>query len=221
MEVRKPVRLSLARQVLDEMEKQLRHGVWKVGEKIPPEPELVRNFGVSRNTIREAVQSLIHAGVLEARPGDGTYVRASDRFAVALDSRLRASELTKILEARLALEKEIARLAAQHRSSADLTRLEQLLERRNHCGNDGAAADLEFHTAVAAATHNPILAELYDSIARHLRAVMQAWLAENPCNSEEIAAHNRLLEAIRNADPAAAEEATCRIVAFDQSVLST
>lgn len=52
-------------------------------------------------------------GMLEsALPGDGTYVMASDRFAVALSNRLKESELPQILEARLALEKEIARLAA-------------------------------------------------------------------------------------------------------------
>ena len=112
MELKKPVRVSLSRQVLTAMESMIRSGKWKVGDRIPAEAELARAFSVSHNTIREALQSLIHMGMLEARPGDGTYVMASDRFAVAVSNRLKESELPQILEARLALEKEIARLAA-------------------------------------------------------------------------------------------------------------
>ena len=84
MELKKPVRVSLARQVLTAMESMIRSGKWKVGDRIPAEAELARAFSVSHNTIREALQSLIHMGMLEARPGDGTYVMASDRFAVAV-----------------------------------------------------------------------------------------------------------------------------------------
>lgn len=67
-------------------------------------------------------------GMLEARPGDGTYVMASDRFAVAVSNRLKESELPQILEARLALEKEIARLAAVKRTEEDLKELESALK---------------------------------------------------------------------------------------------
>ena len=56
------------------MERAIASGVWTVGEKIPPEPELMAHFGVSRNTLREAIQALIHGGVLQARQGDGTYI---------------------------------------------------------------------------------------------------------------------------------------------------
>ena len=117
MELKKPVRVSLARQVLTAMESMIRSGKWKVGDRIPAEAELARAFSVSHNTIREALQSLIHMGMLEARPGDGTYVMASDRFAVAVSNRLKESELPQILEARLALEKEIARLASVKRTT--------------------------------------------------------------------------------------------------------
>ncbi len=128
MELKKPVRVSLARQVLTAMESMIRSGKWKVGDRIPAEAELARAFSVSHNTIREALQSLIHMGMLEARPGDGTYVMASDRFAVAVSNRLKESELPQILEARLALEKEIARLAAVKRTDEDLKELENALE---------------------------------------------------------------------------------------------
>ena len=157
MELKKPVRVSLARQVLTAMESMIRSGKWKVGDRIPAEAELARAFSVSHNTIREALQSLIHMGMLEARPGDGTYVMASDRFAVAVSNRLKESELPQILEARLALEKEIARLAAVKRTDEDLKELENALEDCHGRVRQGIEDDMLFHAAVARATHNPVL----------------------------------------------------------------
>ena len=66
MELKKPVRVSLARQVLTAMESMIRSGKWKVGDRIPAEAELARAFSVSHNTIREALQSLIHMGMPSA-----------------------------------------------------------------------------------------------------------------------------------------------------------
>ena len=149
MDLKKPVRLSLSRQVLNAMESMIRSGQWKVGDRIPAEPELARAFSVSHNTIREALQSLIHMGMLEARPGDGTYVMASDRFAVAVSNRLRESELPQILEARLALEKEIARLAAVKRTEEDLEILEAALKDCHARVRPGIEDDMLFHAAVA------------------------------------------------------------------------
>lgn len=66
MEINKPIRISLPKQISIEIEKAIKKGTFKIGEKIPSEPDLVKTFEVSRNTIREAIQSLIQAGVLTA-----------------------------------------------------------------------------------------------------------------------------------------------------------
>ena len=68
-------RYPLSRQVSDKLEQMIEKGEYHVGEKIHTEIELMDIFQVSRNTIREAIQSLTSAGVLEVRQGDGTYVR--------------------------------------------------------------------------------------------------------------------------------------------------
>lgn len=60
------------------MQEAIRSGKWKVGEKIPSEAELSEFFGVSKLTVRVALQQLIGIEVLEKRVGDGTYVRAFD-----------------------------------------------------------------------------------------------------------------------------------------------
>ncbi len=198
MELKKPVRVSLARQVLTAMESMIRSGKWKVGDRIPAEAELARAFSVSHNTIREALQSLIHMGMLEARPGDGTYVMASDRFAVAVSNRLKESELPQILEARLALEKEIARLAAVKRTDEDLKELENALKDCHGRVRQGIEDDMLFHAAVARATHNPVLSELYNVVIRHVQENLEKLLQEKQYDSGAMKLHDDLLAAIRN-----------------------
>mgnify|MGYP003226134757 CR=1 FL=1 len=208
MELKKPVRVSLARQVLTAMESMIRSGKWKVGDRIPAEAELARAFSVSHNTIREALQSLIHMGMLEARPGDGTYVMASDRFAVAVSNRLKESELPQILEARLALEKEIARLAA-------VKRTENALEDCHGRVRQGIEDDMLFHAAVARATHNPVLSELYNVVIRHVQENLEKLLQEKQYDSGAMKLHDDLLAAIRNQEADEAENIIVKIVEFD------
>lgn len=212
--------MSLTRQVLAVMENYLREGHWAVGDRIPPEPELARNFSVSHNTVREAVQSLIHAGILEARPGDGTYVIANDRFAVAMNNRLREAELSQILEARLALEKEIARLAATNHTASDLDILEKKLAKCYARDGVGIEDDMNFHAAVAVATHNPVLAQLYNVIINYLRENMETLLEEKQYDDAAMQLHTDLLGAIRGHDADRAENIIIEIVAFDTVSIS-
>ena len=206
MELKKPVRVSLARQVLTAMESMIRSGKWKVGDRIPAEAELARAFSVSHNTIREALQSLIHMGMLEARPGDGTYVMASDRFAVAVSNRLKESELPQILE---------ARLAAAKRTDEDLKELENALKDCHGRVRQGIEDDMLFHAAVARATHNPVLSELYNVVIRHVQENLEKLLQEKQYDSGAMKLHDDLLAAIRNQEADEAENIIVKIVEFD------
>lgn len=220
MALKKPVRLSLSRQVLNAMEGMIQSGEWKVGDRIPSEPELARAFSVSHNTIREALQSLIHMGMLEARPGDGTYVMASDRFAVAVSNRLKESELPQILEARLALEKEIARLAAIKRTEEDLKILAAALKDCYARTRPGIEDDMLFHAAVARATHNTVLAELYNIIIRNVQENLETLLEEKQYEAGAMKLHDDLLEAIRTQDADTAENIIVKIVDFDSASIA-
>ena len=204
MELKKPVRVSLSRQVLTAMESMIRSGKWKVGDRIPAEAELARAFSVSHNTIREALQSLIHMGMLEARPGD-----------VAVSNRLKESELPQILEARLALEKEIARLAAVKRTEEDLKELESALKDCHARVRPGIEDDMLFHAAVARATHNPVLAELYNVVIRHVQENLEGLLQEKQYDAGAMKLHDDLLDAIRQREADTAENIIVKIVEFD------
>lgn len=215
MDIQKPVRRSLSRQVSEAMEEMIRRGRWKVGDRIPSEPELAKSFAVSHNTLREALQSLIHAGMLAARPGDGTYVLACDRLSVAMNNRLRENELPKILEARLALETEIARLAAANRTEADLRRMAEALATCHQKSGNGIDDDMHFHACVAEATHNPVLSELYGIIIRYIQQNLGHLLTEKQYEPRAMALHDELLSAICEQDAARAGKIIEHIVQFD------
>ena len=162
---------SLAKQVSDKLENMIENGKYSVGEKIPTEPELMQMFSVSRNTVREAVQSLTWSGILEIRQGNGTYVRAANRFRANMKERYGKISLQDINEARNGLEVTITRFAALRRNKEDIKALKKAYEKRRSLQSgcrENTEADIEFHMTIARACHNVILIDLYESISDYL-----------------------------------------------------
>ncbi len=210
-------RQSLAGQLREQMEQLIREGSWPLGARIPAEAELARSFAVSHNTAREAVQGLIHAGLLIARPGDGTYVTATDRLNAALDQRLEQVEMDSILEARLAIEKSIAALAAINRSEEELLALERALLACKDRAGEGIEADMHFHCLIAECTHNPILSQIYRVIAEYLSRHWGEVLHEAQYEQEALTYHDVLLDALRRGDAQQAQRAVEQIIHFGSS----
>lgn len=201
---------TLTDQAIQRVERMIETGVWPVGSRIPPEPELVRAFGVSRNCLREAIKSLIHVGVLEARQGDGTYVRSKSSLNAMLSHRFGKAAGDDIIEVRRCLEKEIARLAALRRTDDDVAELRKRLALAVEAYRAGdldryVREDFLFHLGIARATRNGLLISLYESISESVQRSVDAYL-DHPENSFEdtIRLHERLLEAVsaRNAEMA-------------------
>ncbi len=213
--IRRPVRKSLSHQVRESMETHIREGEWKVGDKIPAEPELMELFGVGHNTVREAVQGLTHGGMLAVRPGDGTYVIATDKLDAALDDRLQRVDTERILEARLAIEQSIVALAANSRTESDLANMQTALAKCKERSGHGIEDDMAFHAAIADATRNPILSQIYRVITGHLSRHFTEALSERQYDTDALALHDELLEALRNRDRDRARRIVAEIVAFD------
>lgn len=170
-EISRIKRDSLSKQVSDKLEKMIESGEYKIGQKIPTEPELMQLFAVSRNTIREAVKSLTWSGILEVKQGDGTYVRSANRFRANMDKTYSKISLDDITEARKSIEITIAYLAAVRRQDADILKIKEAYLKRYNTKSDSrenTKADMEFHMAIAQACHNIILIELYQSISDYL-----------------------------------------------------
>lgn len=194
-------RAGLVDQVIDQMRSAITSGEWPVGQRIPPEPELVTALGVGRNTVREAVRALSHAGLLEVRQGDGTFVRATSELSGAV-RRMCGDELREVLQVRRTLEVEGARLAATQRTDDELRKLESVLAER-----DAAMAakdwdrlverDTAFHVLLVQCSHNTLLAELYQGLNEAVRASITATVDAGTHNQ---VSHTGLLDAVRDGD---------------------
>ena len=216
MEIKKPIKQSLPKQISIQIEKAIKDGIFKVGEKIPSEPELVKSFEVSRNTIREAIQSLIQAGVLESQQGNGTYVLTNDRFEANILTRLSSSKISEVHEVRISLEKEIVKLAALRRTQEDLINIKKALDEKNSIKQniqENSKADLEFHLCIAKACHNSIFYDLYKSISQYICTSIQERLELTFMEEENISAlHTDLYEAIFSQDTKKAQEIINKIL---------
>ncbi|MFD2171132.1 FadR/GntR family transcriptional regulator [Tumebacillus lipolyticus] len=219
MTLQRAVRSSLVKQVVEQLESFIETGKWQIGARIPAEPELVNQLGVSRNTIREAVQALIHTGMLEARQGDGTYVRRANQFEAAMLRRLERSTVAETLEARHCLEREIARLAAMRRTEEDLRAIRSCLaerDREDQHTDSFVEADFEFHIMIATATHNSVLIDLYKHMSESLRMSISSTVGDAEWAENHRAAHHALVDAIAAQDAIAAEEAASKLVQASQ-----
>lgn len=205
-------RESLSKQVSDQLEKMISSGTYAIGEKIPTEPELAEMFEVSRNTIREAVQSLTWAGLLSVKQGDGTYVCASNRFHANMEQKYQEVSLEDIKETRNCLEVTIAHLSAQRRHQEDIERIRSMLLRRKALTSDvkeNTRADLDFHLAIAYACHNAILTDMYESIACYLENQIAERGQKSHLSTKEIDdLHEVLFEAIEHGQP---DKAACAV----------
>ncbi|MEV3989623.1 FadR/GntR family transcriptional regulator [Streptomyces sp. NPDC049837] len=196
-------RTSLVDAVVEQLRAQLTDGEWAVGDRIPTEHELAEQLGVGRNTVREAVRVLVHAGLLESRQGNGTFVRSTADPAAVLRS-VRAAGALDVLELRIALETEAARLAAARRDTHDLLRLRAALTSLREEGDRDADADLAFHRAVVEATHNAAFTEVYRFFSVQVHESLVESLGDHEMPAIDLDAHEALVVAIEKGDPDAA-----------------
>lgn len=209
-------RESLSNQVSKELEKMIENGEYKLGERIPTEPDLMKMFQVSRNTIREAIKGLTLAGLLETKQGNGTFVRSTNRFEANMKQKYETVSIEDIREARNCIEVTIAHLAANRREKEDLNLIEKFFnERKNLKVNvrENTKADIEFHMAIAKSCHNLILIDLYQSISDYLESHITERKLESSLSTEEIdKLHEELYKAIINKDSEAASVAARNIL---------
>ncbi|MBL8928597.1 MAG: FadR family transcriptional regulator [Kineosporiaceae bacterium] len=206
-------RAGLIDQVIEQLRGQITSGVWAIGGRIPTESELAQLTGTSRNTVREAVQSLVHAGLLERRQGSGTYVLASSEMAGAVSRQVAGAHHVHVLEVRRALEAGAARLAATRRTQDDIAEQRRLIAARNEASRAGSqdgvvAYDVLVHRAIVRSSHNPVLIELYENFLGALgESVRSNLAATGQIRDEE---HVALVDAIEARDgERAASEAAC------------
>jgi len=225
-ELLKPIRVKrISDQVYEQIRDLLFRGQLKPGERLIPERELAQAMGVSRPTVREAINKLVTMGFLEHRQGQGTFVRSLDsqRENNPLSAIMQGPEasLEDLLEVRMGLEGQAAILAAQRATPEDLRILANALSAmlsRNQAGDLGIEEDVTFHMGIAYATKNTaqvyLMRSFYDLLHFGIKENLK-YLWEDPVNLPVIQQqHTAIFETIKHHDPEAAYAAMRRHIAF-------
>lgn len=197
------VRLNVAQQVFDYLKKNIEDGTWAVGSRIPSENELTELLGVSRSSVRTAIQQCAALNILESQHGRGTFVKNSDVSGIIGTvhtlSGADYNDLLQVLQFRMIVEKESAALAAGKATARNIARLERTLETMQ--GSIGRAdvfvpADVEFHRELCRAAGNMLLeASLCSVFEQTVRSHKQ--LNDLFGYKDGIFYHTKILKAVR------------------------
>jgi DNA-binding FadR family transcriptional regulator len=205
---------TLVTKVISELQRMIVDKEILPGEYLPPRKELASQFGVGNSTIQEAVQALTAMGMLESRPGKGTWVAESALDTLippsTVKSRLGTLDARKLYDARSVIEVGLTEFAAQRATPEDVGAIKDALDSMKATIKDDAAfveADLEFHLAVARAGHNELLEQFYH-LSRKLLAEVIAEIIKLPNVKEDaIVIQGEIAEAIEQHDVQKARQA--------------
>lgn len=222
----RPRKVTVVEAIVEQIVRQIQAGKLRPGDRLPSERQLIEMLGVSRSSVREALQGLVVMGLVESRHGQGSFVSqgigrllpAPDGPALPL-SLQRAMRL-HLIEARRTVECPVAELAAARAGEEGLARLRRAFERyrdlilASDYHQAFAGPHRDFHIGVAELAQNPFFPPVVETL---LRAIPQG-LRESEFNTlgadelrailhREIALHEAILTAVERADPTAARAA--------------
>lgn len=200
-------RTSISEQVFIQLKEQIIRGEWKQGDKLPSENDLAIAMGVSRVTVRQAIQKLSTLGLVETKLGEGTFIKKlilgvcmNNMIPVAY---LNENSLFEVLEFRKVIESTTAELTAQKADDHDIETLENILHRMQTHKDDMlkfSQADFEFHFELAKITKNSLIIETYSILSDLLRMALER-IVNYRGNAQGLFYHKLLLDAIKEHDP--------------------
>lgn len=181
------------------------------GDRLPPERDLAAKLGVSRASVSQALVALEVQGVLSVRHGDGAILvrRPTEERAIKA-LREHADRIPDIIEARVALEVNLAGLAAARRTDAEMAAIDAALatmEAEVAAGDRGVVGDELFHEAITAAAHSSLLAKLMHEISGLIRETRIESLSQENRPRASLEGHRKIADAVRKQDPDEASRA--------------
>src|SRR5262245_13707565 len=194
-----------------QLRRAITDGVYDYGDRLPPEREIARRFGISRTTVRTALDLLEERNFIRRKIGSGTFVihdrRHGEREIADVTSPL------ELMDVRQAVEPTIMRLAVLHGTGRDIAALGEALHQLEQARADRAQftrCDQDFHMALANATHNPLAVWIYQQINEVRRHTQWSRVKDKVLTPARIAEYNRqhraLFEAVAARDAEAAIE---------------
>jgi GntR family transcriptional repressor for pyruvate dehydrogenase complex len=210
---------SLTDELFGKLEAQIRSGELPAGARLPSQKEIALSQNVSRTVVREAVARLAAHGLTVSRQGAGVFVAETAEyraFQITRDEVQELADVIKLLEIRMAVETEMAGLAAARRTTGDIAAIQDALAEMVAVGDDPAAsanADAAFHLAIARATQNEYYARFVEFLGLRLVPSRSLYLGDKPHQAHQayaakvLAEHEAIVDAIIRMDSARAREA--------------
>ncbi len=202
--------------VVNQLLKAIKSGALVPGQRLPSEAELARMTGVSRSSVREALAALRLFGIVETRPGDGTYVKDARKDIERIRKELfgvltRARDVLQLQEARAAFECGIMRLAAENLDEEDIKFLEEVIAGMRDAAEQAnyerfLMLHKRFHLGIAKATKNVVVeqmaAKFFSLMEKDLWRKLEEYLLPHGTAHlrESVAIHERILRALKDRD---------------------
>jgi GntR family transcriptional repressor for pyruvate dehydrogenase complex len=200
--ISKPLTKSrLHEEIVGMIQKQIINGDIAPGSKLPPEREMAQSFNVNRATVREALRKLENLDLVEIRHGDGLYVKNYlesgnfDLIKLALNSNVREKTLLDILETRRYVVPQIAYLAAQRRTDADLVELASAVFDQE---TDMLSRDIRVHQLIARAAKNLVCTITLNFFNQIFRQYGHLYFDEQKNVERSARFHREIYEAVKN-----------------------
>ncbi len=202
-------KITTAEAVVESLKERIRGNEFGPGERLPSEQALLKEYDVSRLTLREALARLSALGVVQVKHGKGAFVTRSisvtamNDVLIPLFPELDTSGMTDLVEARNLIESEIAAKLAAGRTPDQLERLERLLVYDDSILKDPesfAARDHEFHLALVKMSGNQFFIVMYQALSRHIRAFLVRYAQSLKDRKTAMERHRGILKAIADGD---------------------
>jgi GntR family transcriptional repressor for pyruvate dehydrogenase complex len=226
----KPKKISA--QIAEQIRSSIMSGEFAPGDRLPPERELAEMFGVSRPSVREALNILAASGLVEAYQGGGTIVRSlmesSSGNSLTDMIRMEQARALDVIEVRKCMESWTAYYAAQRALPEDLRKLEDIVDAME--GNltgmkPSEDLDANFHIVIAKATHNIVwlhmMQSIFDAMKEFQQSVWRAVYLTDDDHRMLYGHHRRIFEGIRDRDPERAREMMMEHLTFAEQRSST
>lgn len=222
----KPIKpKKISSQIADQIRESILSGDFTPGEKLPPERELAEMFGVSRPSVREALNILSSAGLVMSYQGGGTVVLSlvdpSQGNSLSELIRNQQERALEVIEVRKCMESWTAYFAAQRALPEDLRRMEEIVKNMEKNMADRQPPedlDANLHIAIARATHNIVwlhlMQSIFDAMKEFQRGVWRAVYNNQEDYSLLFRHHSAIVDAIRARDAEGAREAMMRHLSF-------
>jgi GntR family transcriptional repressor for pyruvate dehydrogenase complex len=197
--------IRVSDEIVNQLKSLISEGILKPGNQLPPERELIKEFGVSRPTLREALRSLIAMGFLEGKQTKRTFVKSviSERMQDPISFLIKTDtqKIFDLIEVRKAMEAWSAFHAAQRATQEDIKQLESTIEEMKAAYEKGRSwekEDADFHLAIAQATHNTIQTHIMSTIYDLLRESVARVFTDRAKVKKLLQQHYRIFTAIKN-----------------------